>query len=167
METRHYNASGAAVDRLIPPDDDRGPDGRCGMRGVYRSSTRPYGRGAGRYMRLAVHARGCQPRCSVKSDQESSSNVTAFRPRKSNAQGDRRRDNVPPHGDVSQLIDISRYELPRNRSDDFRARTAVNIAALVLLVSLAAVAAIDVVHIEKIERFAPGWQYGFSANVDH
>ena len=28
METRHCNASGAAVDRLISPDDDRGLGGK-------------------------------------------------------------------------------------------------------------------------------------------
>src|SRR5215813_10811416 len=90
-----------------------------------------------------------------------------FCPRTCCARPDGRKDNAPPQGDVSQLIDLSRYELPRNHSDDSRARMAFNIGALVLLVSLAAVAAIDVVHIEKIERCAPDWKYGFTANVDH
>ena len=103
----------------------------------------------------------------MKSDQESGANIVAFRPRTCCAQPDGRKDDAPPQGDVSQLIDLSRYELPRNYSDDSRARMAFNIGALVLLVSLAAVAAIDVVHIEKIERCAPDWKYGFTANVDH
>jgi hypothetical protein len=80
-------------------------------------------------------------------------------------QHNRHRDNAAPQADISRLIDLSRYELPTNRSDDFRARMAANGAALVLLVTLVAVAAIDVIDIEKIERCAPGSQCRFTANL--
>jgi hypothetical protein len=66
-------------------------------------------------------------------------------------------------GDISRLIDLSRYEVPANRSDDFRARMAVNIVALFLLVTLAAAAAIDVVDIEEIKQCSPAWQCGAAA----
>jgi hypothetical protein len=102
----------------------------------------------------------------MEPDQRSSSNVVAFRPRPYCARHDRHGDNAAPQADISRSIDLSRYELPTNPSDDFRARMVANVAALVLLVTLVAVAAIDVVDIEKIERCAPGRQCGFTANAD-
>ena len=102
----------------------------------------------------------------MKSDQKSTSNVVQFRPRISGARRDRYEQKAPLERNISRMIDLQRYEKSTNRSDDFRAKMAINIAVLVLLVTLAAAAAIDVVDIEEIERGAPSWQWGFAANVN-
>jgi hypothetical protein len=102
----------------------------------------------------------------VKSDQQNTSNVVHCRFRASGARHDRNEDTASVESDISRLIDLSRYEEPTRRSDDFRSRMAVNIAVLVLLVTLAAVAALDVLDIEEIERGAPAPQCGLAANRD-
>jgi hypothetical protein len=102
----------------------------------------------------------------VISDQKRPSNIVEFRPGKSGARPDRGQDKAPSDGDISRLIDLSRYERPTSHSDAFRARMAVNIAVLVLLVTLAVAAAADVVDIESLERGAPSWQLGFAAKAN-
>jgi hypothetical protein len=104
----------------------------------------------------------------VKSDQHSTSNVVQFRPRTSGARVDRDQDEVEPscESGISRLIDLSRYEGPTHRSDDFRSRMTVNVAVLVLLVSVAVAAAAEVVDIEEFERCVPAWQCGFAANAN-
>jgi hypothetical protein len=91
-------------------------------------------------------------------------NVVGFRRRDAGAFPKKRARDVATH-DVSELLDLSRYELcdhsrhdPDSRKsglDDFRHRMRVNIAALIFVVALAGLAAADVLKLEEAQMSCP------------
>lgn len=86
-------------------------------------------------------------------DQQNNSKVLNFRPRTLTGRGDRK-NNTCPDENLCRLIDLSRYEMRRERTEDFRKRMVANLAALALLTTFAALAAVDVYDIVRIERCA-------------
>jgi hypothetical protein len=91
--------------------------------------------------------------CRVEADQQDNSKVLNFRPRTLTGSRDRK-DIIRSDEDICRLFDLSRYEMRRESSDDFRRRMVANLAALVLLTTFAALAAVDVYDIARMERCA-------------
>ena len=89
----------------------------------------------------------------MEADHQHNSNVLHFRRRTLTGSGDRK-DNTGSDEDICRLLDLSRYEMPRESPDDFRKRMIANLAALVLLTTFASLAAVDVYDIARIERCA-------------
>jgi hypothetical protein len=81
-------------------------------------------------------------------DQRGNSEILNFRPRALLAGGDRN-DNPRSDENICRLLDLSRYEMRRERPDDFRKKMIANFAALILLITFASLAAVDVYNIER------------------
>ena len=76
-----------------------------------------------------------------------------FRPRNAiRTQGWRQDPNLPNEREASEPNDLSRYERPREKPDDFRQRILANIAGLAFVVALTAIGIWLVVSIADLRQ---------------
>jgi hypothetical protein len=92
-----------------------------------------------------------------RSNSDNRGKVLKYRPPKPNAESEK------PAGDVSEtnvvrLLDLSKYERPREPPDEFKARMTENLAALVVLGVFIGIAATDVIAIEQLQHRATIWE---------
>ncbi len=80
--------------------------------------------------------------------------VLQFRPRNAvrTAQGSRHDPNLPKQREVPEPNDLSRYERPRAKPDDFRQRILTNIAGFAFVVALTAIGIWLVVSIADLRQ---------------
>jgi hypothetical protein len=63
----------------------------------------------------------------------------------------------PNTADVARLLDLSKYERPRQKPDEFKVRMTENVAALIVLGLLIGIAATDFSDIEQLQQCTTTW----------
>jgi hypothetical protein len=63
----------------------------------------------------------------------------------------------PNTANVTRLLDLSKYERPRQKPDEFKVRMTENIAALIVLGLLIGVATTDFSDIEQLQQCTTTW----------
>jgi hypothetical protein len=91
------------------------------------------------------------------SDSDDRGKVLKYRPPKPGTETERYVRDVS-EADVVQLLDLSKYEKPRETSDEFKARMTENMAALIVLGVFISIAATDFIAIEQLQRGATIWE---------
>lgn len=85
--------------------------------------------------------------------------VLKFRPPAARGESSKPADDISGTN-VVRLLDLSKYEKPRETTDEFKMRMRENIAALIVLGLLVGIAATDFTDIEQAQRCESVWDCG-------
>jgi hypothetical protein len=96
---------------------------------------------------------------AMRSNLDDRGKVLEFRPPEPETQS-RRHSGRVSESDVVQLLDLSKYEKPRQNPDEYKARMTENIAALIVLGLLVGIATTDFSDIEQLQQCATAWHCG-------
>jgi hypothetical protein len=88
---------------------------------------------------------------SMSSHSDDQGQVMRFRPPRSGGKSRRRASNASD-SNIVRLLDLSKYERPREAPDEFKARMRENLAALIALGLLVGIAATDFTDIEQLQH---------------
>jgi hypothetical protein len=84
--------------------------------------------------------------------------VLKYRPPKPSTESERH-DRDVSEADIVRLLDLSKYERPREAPDEFKARMTENMAALIVLGVFIGIATTDFNAIEQFQHGATIWEF--------
>jgi hypothetical protein len=93
---------------------------------------------------------------TVRSNSDDRGKVLKFRPPEPSTESERREAGIS-EVNIVRLLDLSKYERPRETPDEFKVQMRQNIVALMVLGVLIGIAATDFSDIEQVQRCAIIW----------